>query len=102
MTLYIRTFEDSRLSWTCNLAKLCGNEDKRIRVKANVDGVFGDRRHEYLNSETMIIFVAGAAITTFMSLIKAIAAQIAASDEPLRMQLHLICTFRTRSELHAY
>ncbi|KAF9431026.1 hypothetical protein BGZ76_000605 [Entomortierella beljakovae] len=37
-----------------------------------------------------------------MSLIKAIAAQIAASDEPLRMQLHLICTFRTRSELHAY
>ncbi|KAG9069485.1 hypothetical protein KI688_010388 [Linnemannia hyalina] len=102
MTLYIRTFEDSKLSWTCNLAKLCGNEDKRIRVRANVDGVFGDRRHDYLKSETMIIFVAGAAITTFMSLIKAIAAQIAASDEPLRMQLHLICTFRTRSELHAY
>ncbi|KFH71371.1 hypothetical protein MVEG_01670 [Podila verticillata NRRL 6337] len=102
MTLYIRTFEDSKLSWTCALARLCGNEDKRIRVKANVDGVFGDRRHDYLKSETMIIFVAGAAITTFMALIKAIAAQIAASDEPLRMQLHLICTFRTRSELHAY
>ncbi|KAF9105899.1 hypothetical protein BGX29_011111 [Mortierella sp. GBA35] len=102
MTLYIRTFEDSKLSWTCNLAKLCGNEDKRIRVKANVDGVFGDRRHDYLKSETMIIFAAGAAITTFMSLIKAIAAQIAVSNEPLRMQLHLICTFRTRSELHAY
>ncbi|KAF9580578.1 hypothetical protein BGW38_002712 [Lunasporangiospora selenospora] len=85
MTLFIRTFEDSRLSWTCNLARLCGKEDKRIRVKANIDGVF-----------------AGAAITTFMSLIKAIAAQIAASSEPLRMQLHLICTFRTRSELHAY
>jgi hypothetical protein len=102
MTLYIRTFEDSRLSWTCNLARLCGREDKRIRVKANVDGVFGDRRHDYLKSETMIIFVAGAAITTFMALIKAIAAQIAASEEPLRMQLHLICTFRTRSELHAY
>jgi len=102
MTLYIRTFEDSRLSWTCNLARLCGNEDKRIRVRANVDGVFGDRRHDYLKSETMIIFVAGAAITTFMALIKAIAAQIADSPEPLRMQLHLICTFRTRSELHAY
>lgn len=37
-----------------------------------------------------------------MALIKAIAAQIAASSEPLRIQLHLICTFRTRSELHAY
>jgi hypothetical protein len=37
-----------------------------------------------------------------MALIKAIAAQIAASEEPLRMQVHLICTFRTRSELHAY
>ncbi|KAF9082593.1 hypothetical protein BGX23_012296 [Mortierella sp. AD031] len=95
-------YPDSKLSWTCNLAKLCGNEDKRIRVKANVDGVFGDRRHDYLKSETMIIFAAGAAITTFMSLIKAIAAQIAVSNEPLRMQLHLICTFRTRSELHAY
>ncbi|KAF9205810.1 ferric/cupric-chelate reductase, partial [Podila verticillata] len=58
MTLYIRTFEDSKLSWTCALARLCGNEDKRIRVKANVDGVFGDRRHDYLKSETMIIFVA--------------------------------------------
>ncbi|KAI1314921.1 hypothetical protein EDD11_001558 [Mortierella claussenii] len=102
MTLFIRTFEDSKLSWTCNLARLCGKEDKRIRVRANIDGVFGDRRHDYLKSETMIIFVAGAAITTFMALIKAIAAQIAASSEPLRMQLHLICTFRTRSELHAY
>ncbi|ORZ07474.1 hypothetical protein BCR41DRAFT_159137 [Lobosporangium transversale] len=102
MTLFIRTFEDSKLSWTHALARLCGNEDKRIRVRANVDGVFGDRRHDYLKSETMIIFVAGAAITTFMALIKAIAAQIAASNEPLRTQLHLICTFRTRSELHAY
>lgn len=37
-----------------------------------------------------------------MSLIKAIAAQIASSNAPLRIQLHLICTFRTRSELHAY
>ncbi|KAF9583667.1 hypothetical protein BGW38_008901 [Lunasporangiospora selenospora] len=44
----------------------------------------------------------GAAITTFMALIKAIAAQIASSSEPLRMQVYLICTFRTRSELHAY
>jgi hypothetical protein len=37
-----------------------------------------------------------------MALIKAIAAQIASSSEPLRMQFHLVCTFRTRSELHAY
>ncbi|KAG0246259.1 hypothetical protein BGX31_003449 [Mortierella sp. GBA43] len=91
-----------QLSWTGQLAKLCGKDDKRIRVRANIDGVFGDRRHDYLKSETMIIFIAGAAITTFMSLIKAIAAQIAASNDPLRMQLHMICTFRTRSELHAY
>ncbi|KAG0196778.1 hypothetical protein BGX28_009754, partial [Mortierella sp. GBA30] len=48
MTLYIRTFEDSKLSWTCSLARLCGKEDKRIRLKTNVDGVFGDRRHDYL------------------------------------------------------
>ncbi|KAF9995495.1 ferric/cupric-chelate reductase [Entomortierella chlamydospora] len=102
MTLFIRTFENKRLSWTQKLAKTCGKDDKRIRVKVQVDGVYGDRRHDYLNSETMIIFVAGAAITTFMALIKAIAAQIAASSEPLRMQLYLICTFRTRSELHAY
>src|SRR5690554_745296 len=37
-----------------------------------------------------------------MALIKAVAAQIASSNEPLRIHLHLICTFRTRSELHAY
>ncbi|KAF9080052.1 hypothetical protein BGX23_002725, partial [Mortierella sp. AD031] len=102
ITLYMRVMGETKGSWTKDLAKLCGTEEKRITVQANVDGVFGDRRHDYLKSETMIIYVAGAAITTFMSLIKAIAAQIAASNEPLRMQLHLICTFRTRSELHAY
>ncbi|KAG0328362.1 hypothetical protein BGZ99_005545 [Dissophora globulifera] len=102
ITLFIRTFEDSKLSWTCSLAKLCGTEDKRIRVKANVDGVFGGRHHDYLNAETLIVFVAGTAMTRFIPLIKAIAAQIAFSREPLRMRLHFICTFRTRSELHAY
>ncbi|KAI1314923.1 hypothetical protein EDD11_001560 [Mortierella claussenii] len=102
ITLYMRVFGESKMSWTRDLAKRCRTDDKRITIRANVDGVFGDRRHDYLKSETMIIIVAGAAITTFMALIRAIAAQIAASSEPLRMKLHLICTFRTRSELHAY
>ncbi|KAF9427783.1 hypothetical protein BGZ94_004165 [Podila epigama] len=102
ITLFIRTYNENKGSWTGDLAKLCGSEDKRIRIKANIDGVFGDRRHDYLKSEVLVMFAAGAAITTFMALIKAIAAQIAASKDPLRMQLHLICTFRTRSELHAY
>ncbi|KAG9327784.1 hypothetical protein KVV02_000230 [Mortierella alpina] len=102
IVLFIRTYGDSKRSWTGAMARLCGTEDKRIRLKANVDGVFGDRRHDYLKSEVLIFFVAGAAITTFMALIKAIAAQIDSSSEPLRIELHLICTFRTRSELHAY
>ncbi|KAI8602057.1 ferric reductase like transmembrane component-domain-containing protein [Dissophora ornata] len=101
IVLFIRTY-DTKRSWTGAMARLCGTEDKRIRIKATVDGVFGDRRHDYLKSEVLIVFVAGAAVTTFMALIKAIAAQIASSTEPLRMQFHLICTFRTRSELHAY
>ncbi|KAF9108400.1 ferric/cupric-chelate reductase [Mortierella sp. GBA35] len=102
ITLFIRTYGENKASWTGAMARLCGTEDKRIRVRANVDGVFGDRRHDYLKSDNLIFFVAGAAITTFMALIKAIAAQIASEDAPLRLQLHLICTFRTRSELHAY
>ncbi|KAF9352571.1 hypothetical protein BGX26_009656 [Mortierella sp. AD094] len=102
ITLYMRVFGESKYSWTRHLAQRCGTDDKSVTIRANVDGVFGDRRHDYLKSETMIMFVAGAAITTFMALIKAIAAQIAACGEPLRVQLHLICTFRTRSELHAY
>ncbi|KAF9579869.1 hypothetical protein BGW38_003696 [Lunasporangiospora selenospora] len=101
IVLFIRTY-NTKLSWTGALGRLCGTNDKRVMVKSNVDGVFGDRRHDYLKSDVMVIFVAGAAITTFMSLIKAIGAQIAASEHPLRMRLHLICTFRTRSELHAY
>ncbi|KAG0214774.1 hypothetical protein BGX28_001409 [Mortierella sp. GBA30] len=102
ITLFIRTYGDSKRSWTGAMARLCGTEDKRIRLRANVDGVFGDRRHDYLKSEVIIFFVAGAAITTFMALIKAVAAQIASSTHPLRIELYLICTFRTRSELHAY
>ncbi|KAF9352168.1 hypothetical protein BGX26_009977 [Mortierella sp. AD094] len=102
ITLFIRTYNDNKRSWTGAMARLCGTEDKRVRIRANIDGVFGDRRHDYLKSEVLIVFVAGAAVTTFMALIKAIAAQIASSSEPLRVQFHLICTFRTRSELHAY
>ncbi|KAF9922749.1 hypothetical protein FBU30_007122 [Linnemannia zychae] len=102
ITLFIRTYNENKASWTGAMARLCGTEDKRIRVKADVDGVFGDRRHDYLKSDVLVMFVAGAAITTFMALIKAVAAQIASSKEPLRIQMHLICTFRTRSELHAY
>ncbi|KAG0240301.1 ferric reductase like transmembrane component-domain-containing protein [Mortierella sp. GBAus27b] len=102
IVLFIRTYNENPRSWTGAMARLCGAEDKRVRIKTNVDGVFGDRRHDYLKSEVLVVFVAGAAITTFMALIKAIAAQIAASSDPLRMQFHLICTFRTRSELHAY
>ncbi|GJJ68253.1 hypothetical protein EMPS_00599 [Entomortierella parvispora] len=102
IVLYIRTYGDSKRSWTGALARLCGKDDKKIQIRTNVDGVFGDRRHDYLKSETLVFFVAGAAVTTFMALIKAIAAQITASEEPLRIQVHLICTFRTRSELHAY
>ncbi|KAG0283325.1 hypothetical protein BGZ96_012319 [Linnemannia gamsii] len=102
ITLFIRPYNENKASWTGAMSRLCGTEDKRVRVTADVDGVFGDRRHDYLKSDVLIMFVAGAAITTFMSLIKAIAAQIASSNAPLRIQLHLICTFRTRSELHAY
>ncbi|KAF9432813.1 hypothetical protein BGZ76_010294 [Entomortierella beljakovae] len=102
ITLYMRIFGESRFSWTKDLAKRCGNDGKSIILRANVDGVFGDRHHDYLNSETVVIFTAGTAITTFMALIKAIAAHIADSNVPLHLKLHLICTFRTRSELHAY
>ncbi|GJJ72393.1 hypothetical protein EMPS_04750 [Entomortierella parvispora] len=107
MTLFVRVFGNSRLCWTNALAKVCnGNEGPKDRKVANlrvhVDGPYGGRRHDYLKADTVIIFIAGTAITTFMALIKAIAAQIAASPGPSRMQLYLICTFHTCSELHAY
>ncbi|KAF9157173.1 hypothetical protein DFQ26_009057 [Actinomortierella ambigua] len=102
MTLYLRVYHTSRFSWTAKLAKLCDVDDQPLLVRANIDGVFGDFRHEYLRSEVLILFVAGTAITTFMGLIKAMAAHIAASSDPLRIKMYLIGTFRTRSELHAY
>ncbi|KAF9432814.1 ferric/cupric-chelate reductase, partial [Entomortierella beljakovae] len=40
MTLFIRTFEESNMSWTRKLAKACGNNDKRIRLRVQVDGVY--------------------------------------------------------------
>ncbi|KAG0332713.1 hypothetical protein BG004_001131, partial [Podila humilis] len=48
ITLYMRVFGESKYSWTKDLAKLCGTDEKRISVRANIDGVFGDRRHDYL------------------------------------------------------
>ncbi|KAG0367470.1 ferric/cupric-chelate reductase [Gamsiella multidivaricata] len=57
IVLFIRTYHTPK-SWTGALSRLCGTEDKRIRVKANVEGVFGDRRHDYLKSEVLVVFVA--------------------------------------------
>ncbi|KAF9404613.1 ferric/cupric-chelate reductase, partial [Podila epigama] len=55
MTLYIRTF-DSKHSWTNTVAKLCGDEGKAMSISCNVDGVFGDRMHDYLCSDEIVIF----------------------------------------------
>ncbi|KAF9121320.1 hypothetical protein BGW39_010631 [Mortierella sp. 14UC] len=106
MTLYIRTFEDSKDSWTRQLAAICGRDGNSVVLPMNVDGVFGDREHDYLCSDEIVIFAAGAAITTFMPLIKSIAARIdaeAASGVPQKtLRMYLICTFRYESELYAY
>ncbi|KAF9912372.1 ferric/cupric-chelate reductase [Linnemannia zychae] len=106
MTLYIRTFGESKDSWTRQLAAICGSNGKSVVLPMNVDGVFGDREHDYLCSDEIVIFSAGAAITTFMPLIKSIAARIdaeAASGVPQKtLRMYLICTFRYESELYAY
>jgi len=57
IVLFIRTYGENPRSWTGAMSRLCGNDDQRIRVKANVDGVFGDRRHDYLKSEVLVVFV---------------------------------------------
>ncbi|KAF9433762.1 hypothetical protein BGZ76_009014 [Entomortierella beljakovae] len=105
MTIYIRTFRENKSSWTGALANLCSEGEEPLQLKTKVDGVFGDRNHDYLSSRVMVIFAAGAAITTFMSLLKAIAAQIEAESKTgktTRIEVHLICTFRYESELYAY
>ncbi|ORZ19095.1 hypothetical protein BCR41DRAFT_38448 [Lobosporangium transversale] len=110
MTLYIRTFQETRTSWTGALANMCcereKDQDRPLLLKAKVDGVFGDRNHDYLSTKYMVIFSAGAAITTFMPLLKAMAAQIEAAakvlDNPETIRVYLICTFRYESELYAY
>ncbi|KAG0261908.1 hypothetical protein BG011_000528 [Mortierella polycephala] len=106
MTIYIRTFQENKTSWTGALARLCGESEEPVMVRTNVDGAFGDRVHDYLSSKVMVIFAAGAAITTFMSLLKAMAAQIEAAGKTMNnsatIEVHLICTFRYESELYAY
>ncbi|KAG9061580.1 ferric/cupric-chelate reductase [Linnemannia hyalina] len=108
MTIYVRTFQETKTSWTGALATLCedATTEEPMVLKARVDGVFGDRTHDYLSNGVMVIFSAGAAITTFMSLLKAMAAQIEASQATMNnaatIEVHLICTFRYESELYAY
>ncbi|KAF8979818.1 hypothetical protein BGZ46_004998 [Entomortierella lignicola] len=106
MTLYIRTFQENEASWTGALAKLCSESEEPLLLKTKVDGAFGDRKHDYLSSKHMVIFAAGAAITTFMSLLKAIAAQLESTvgltPKVAPIQVYLICTFRYESELYAY
>lgn len=58
MTIYVRTFQETKTSWTGALARLCedATTDEPVVLKARVDGVFGDRTHDYLSSGVMVIF----------------------------------------------
>lgn len=56
MTLYIRTFQENERSWTHGVAKLCPADGSRVLVKGRVDGVFGDRDHDYFSNEVIVIF----------------------------------------------
>jgi len=69
MTIYVRTFQENPASWTGGLAKLCLDQQEKetttenvstrcgpIAIKANIDGIFGDRDHDYLSSKTLVIF----------------------------------------------
>ncbi|KAG0244117.1 ferric/cupric-chelate reductase [Mortierella sp. GBA43] len=106
MTLYVRTFGENKDSWTHALAELCDKNGDPTILKMNTEGVFGDRLHDYLCSDVIVIFAAGAAITTFMPLIKSVAAHIESkskSSEPqATIKVHLICTFRYETELYCY
>ncbi|GJJ73234.1 hypothetical protein EMPS_05592 [Entomortierella parvispora] len=107
MTIYLRTFGDNKDSWTHAVAGLCEKGSGPTVVQMNVDGVFGDRLHDYLCSDVMVIFAAGAALTTFMPLIKSVAAHIdvvqsSTSELQNTIKVHLICTFRYESELYSY
>lgn len=65
MTLYIRTFE-SKDSWTYAVAKMCGDEGKVVTIPCNIDGVFGDRNHDYLGAHE-IVFFAGKSYQVFLN-----------------------------------
>ncbi|KAG0196638.1 ferric/cupric-chelate reductase [Mortierella sp. GBA30] len=91
MTLYIRTFQENKTSWTRALARLCDESAEPVLVKANVDGVFGDRVHDYLSSKFMVIFAAAQIESSAKSM-----------SSPVYIEVHLICTFRYESELYAY
>lgn len=56
MTLYIRTFGENTSSWTHGLSELCDPEGKPVMLNMVVEGVFGDRRHDYLCSDEIVIF----------------------------------------------
>ncbi|KAG0265501.1 hypothetical protein DFQ27_000580 [Actinomortierella ambigua] len=107
ITLFVRIYNESRLSWTPLLAKLGGgNPGNTVQVNARVDGVFGDRVHDYFESDVCVLFVAGVALTTFTALIKSVGAQIAATkakgDPTPAFRMYLICSFKTESEMYAY
>ncbi|KAG0045288.1 hypothetical protein BGZ83_009490 [Gryganskiella cystojenkinii] len=104
ITIHMRVSRSAKgKSWTNDLARLCGRSAQNsLQVLVNLNGVFGDKRHDALKSEVLIIFAAGVSIVSFMPLIKAIGAQIASSNSPACIKVQLFCSFRTQSELHAY
>lgn len=65
MTLYIRTFGENKDSWTGQLAALCGQSGKSVLLPMNVEGVFGDRMHDYLCSDEIVIF-AGTFVSCYL------------------------------------
>ncbi|KAF9974832.1 hypothetical protein BGZ73_001692 [Actinomortierella ambigua] len=107
ITLFVRIYNESPLSWTPLLAKLGDNKaGATVQIKTRVDGVFGDRIHDYLETDICVVFVAGVALTTFMALIRSLGAEIAATrakgEHTPAFRMYLVCSFKTESEMYAY
>jgi len=58
MTIHIRVSRSvNDNSWTNDLARLCArSEQSSVQVLVNLNGVFGDKRHDALKSEVLVIF----------------------------------------------
>ncbi|KAI9206754.1 uncharacterized protein BJ171DRAFT_566596 [Polychytrium aggregatum] len=90
LTLLIKT----NGQWTTEVAKLCPDQQDRVKVPVKIDGPFGSRSTSYLEYESLVLVAGGSGVAALLPFVRHYAVA-----GPTSGKLHLVWTAKSESDV---